>query len=928
MEKQSLSILYLNIQSLRNKTNELFLLLESKNYPDVVCICEHWLKPEELVFVSVEYMILSKYCRSTLSHGGTMILIKNKFLEVNYFQNINKYNELAVEQLFEFSMIYSKVNKLYIICIYRSPSSSVTDFLTKLEQILSLLPHHSNIILLGDFNINYEDSNSMCRLNLCNLFDSLNLTMHVSTPTRISRFSSTTIDYFCSSLNASNVECSVINSGLSDHEAIYSRVILDTKTMKCKYKKGRLFSRANYNKFNQICTSFQWDEIILSNEPLQKFHVVLQESFNVAFPIQRIKAKRGKPWITKGLKTSSINMRCLHSLRKFCNDEAFLNYFQRYRSIYRKLIKLAKDIYYSTRLSTANNSQRESWKIINEMRGVNQHSPMNVPDVSPDSLNSYYCSLAGSLTSKLSPIKDPMDYMVHVQIEQSFFFRPTDIVELKQVINTIKLKNSCGEDGISAKIFLSLPLSALEALSDAINHSWVEGKFPSSLKHARVIPIYKGGHLTDPCNFRPISLLSTLSKILEKLVKERIMSFLNHHKILNLCQFGFQSGKSTDDAVFGFLEEVYFALNGGESVAAVFCDLSKAFDCVSHRILLQKLNVYGFRGRVLEWFRSYLTERTQGVTIGCETSKARRIYHGVPQGSVLGPLLFLIYINDLASIDITGRFTLFADDTTITWHESNSDMLRAKISADLPKFRQWCDSNLLTLNLNKTNVMGFRCSMDGLYLGATPLMSKTNTRFLGVIIDDSLKFDTHIRGLAKRVASGCYAVRLTSLEVGASLAKRVYHSLVESHLRYGIVFWGNTCNYLLNSLFVLQKRALRYICGANSRDSCRPLFKSKQVLTLPSLFILETVCMIYKHKNTLPVPDHSYNTRQSRDLNLPIPSSALVRNSIIYESRKLFNHLPIHLKSRPTLKIFKSCVKKLLVERAYYEVGDYYTDTF
>lgn len=237
--------------------------------------------------------------------------------------------------------------------------------------------------------------------------------------------------------------------------------------------------------------------------------------------------------------------------------------------------------------------------------------------------------------------------------------------ELKETISEIKNKTSSGIDDISVKIFENLPDCALIVLVQAINDSFITGVFPASLKRAIVIPLHKGGELDDPSNFRPISLLSTLSKIIEKLVKKRMLQFLNEQNILNKNQFGFQNTKNTSDAIFAFLEKMYVKLNGGEAVRAVFYDFSKAFDCVNHEILLLKLICYGFRGKALNWFRSYLSHRSQVVKTLGDLSDVNDINCGVPQGSVLGPILFLLYINDLASVDISGTFTIFADDTTI-----------------------------------------------------------------------------------------------------------------------------------------------------------------------------------------------------------------------------------------------------------------------
>lgn len=299
----------------------------------------------------------------------------------------------------------------------------------------------------------------------------------------------------------------------------------------------------------------------------------------------------------------------------------------------------------------------------------------------------------------------------------------------------------------------------------------------------------------------------------------------------------------------------------------------------------------------------------------------------MPQGSVLGPLLFLLFINDLAGLDIGGKFTIFADDTAVSWHARDAVALDIIISQDLQKIKSWCDSNLLSLNFNKTNILSFRYHVGGLEIGDSTVESRVETKYLGLIIDRELKFESHITELSKKVASGCYAIKVIVNELGAAAARTVYYSLIESRLRYGIAFWGMSSLYLINSLFILQKRAIRYLSLAKPRDSCRPLFIKEKILTIYSLFILETVCLIYKNRNNLIPHNTRYTTRQHLNLPLPIPSMTLTKKSLIYESIKMYNHLPNSMKCLPTLSIFKRKVRRILLGKAYYSLSEYYNDT-
>lgn len=378
--------------------------------------------------------------------------------------------------------------------------------------------------------------------------------------------------------------------------------------------------------------------------------------------------------------------------------------------------------------------------------------------------------------------------------------------------------------------------------------------------------------------------------------------------------------------MFSFLEHVYQHINAGEAVSAVFCDLSKAFDCVDHGILLAKLERFGFRGEALQWFASYLGGRRQSVVVPGARSSVLEVHHGVPQGSVLGPLLFLVYVNDLSLVNITGRFTFFADDTSIVWHDNEAHRLRYRMSEDLAVVKSWCNANRLSFNVAKTSLVYFRGDVQGVQLEGGDLQAEFENGFLGVRIDSGLRFESHIMRLGSKLSSACFAVRTTRCELGLSVARTVYFALCESHLRYGIPFWGAACQKLLNVIFILQKKAVRAIVNAGRRDSCRPHFISQRILTLTSLFILETASLIFKYPRNDQDPVRVRITRQIRDLPLPVPTSALVQRSIIYEGRKIFNHLPIVIRNARGLKHFRKMLKTFLIGKAYYRLDEYFDD--
>ena len=307
-----------------------------------------------------------------------------------------------------------------------------------------------------------------------------------------------------------------------------------------------------------------------------------------------------------------------------------------------------------------------------------------------------------------------------------FFLRPVSPIEISNIIHNLKKKSSPNSNKlptfllVTARDLISIPLSKI------INESFKSGVFPNSLKLAEVVPIFKSGSSHDKSNFRPISLLPVYSKIFEKCLAERLLNFLKLTSIISPQQFGFQKKKSTSDALLNFVEDIYESLNERENSLSIFVDLKKAFDLVDHKILLNKLEKYGIRGLPLTWFRNYLTDRYQCVKIGSSKSEFLPITLGVPQGSVIAPLAFILFINDLPNFSNLCRSILFADDTTLTANDSDIIRLNLSINAELLNFKNWTISNKLLLNTDKTSAILISNRFNSSVLSVRLEESRTN----------------------------------------------------------------------------------------------------------------------------------------------------------------------------------------------------------
>jgi hypothetical protein len=498
-------------------------------------------------------------------------------------------------------------------------------------------------------------------------------------------------------------------------------------------------------------------------------------------------------------------------------------------------------------------------------------------------------------------------------------------LEIEELSRILKEGKSSGHDEIdpgAAKYslpFISNPLTYI------FNLSLTSGIVPCNLKLAKVIPIHKANDPAQFNNYRPISVLPAFSKLMEKIVYNRLISFINKHNILTNAQYGFRSNHSTYMALMDLIIKVTESINKKHHTMGVFLDLSKAFDTINHDILLTKLHHYGIRGTPLNWFESYLTNRKQYVQTHSVKSSLSSLSCGVPQGSILGPLLFLLYINDITQVSNKLSFIIFADDTNLFASHSNLHDLHTIINEELALLTTWFKTNKLSLNINKTNYMLFslreahssntKISIDNQYL-----QQVTSSKFLGVTVDEHLTWKTHINNIKIKVSRA--AGILTKLK--HILPKRtlitIYNSLVLSHLTYCNIVWGNTYNSRLKPLMTLQNKAIKAISFANYRDHVTPLYLDLRFLKLTHINTLQTAIFMFKlisdqlpvsfnHYFNLNNSVHSHFTRQTDHFHLPNSMTTnFALQSILYHGPHTWNSLPTAIHHSYKLPAFKKLV--------------------
>ena len=483
------------------------------------------------------------------------------------------------------------------------------------------------------------------------------------------------------------------------------------------------------------------------------------------------------------------------------------------------------------------------------------------------------------------------EYLINKNVN-SLFLKPVDELEVLEMVNGINVSKASGPNSIPNKLLKTNALLLLKPLTFLLNLSILEGNFPQLLKLADVCPIYKKNDKNKCENYRPISLLSNLSKLYERVMHTRLYDFLENTNLIYDLQFGFRKKHSTNHAILSIIEDIRQDLDNKTFTCGVFIDLEKAFDTVNHKILLEKLKHYGVRGIANQWFESYLSNRKQRVKFNGEKSNYLNVTCGVPQGSILGPLLFLVYINDMHQAVKYSKMHHFADDTYLKCSDKNDKLLRNKMNKDLALLFDWLCANRLSLNVSKTEFIVFKppnktlTSRFTLKLNRTVLYESKKIKYLGLIVDDRLTWKFHVFELRKklnRVIGIIY--RLQKLSCPRSVLLSIYYTLFQSHAMYGICVWGTATNKYLEEIRLVQKKAIRIISNANYTQHTRPLFKELNLLNIDDLFQNQYAALMWDQDHgLLPKCFDSYFTKVR---NIHRYDTRSASNDLISESTKI-----------------------------------------
>ena len=546
---------------------------------------------------------------------------------------------------------------------------------------------------------------------------------------------------------------------------------------------------------------------------------------------------------------------------------------------------------------------------------VNSQTISNEQEIA-SMFNNYFTDIGKNFADKIDTSnKHPFDNYLHSPSISKFQFKQTNPNEIISVINNLPMKTSSGHDKISCIILKEIKDIIAQPLSLVVNQAFNTGVFPSKLKLAKVIPLYKKGDKTSIENYRPISLLPCMSKVLEKIINIQLYDYFQSNHLLYKSQYGFRKHHSTEFASLELVDTIQQQLDLKLDPFAVFLDMSKAFDTLDHEILLQKFSFYGVQNTSLNLFKSYLSERSQFVSIGGTSSPLRTINTGVPQGSILGPLLFIIYINDLHMASDKFNYILYADDTTLIGNISNfksSNMqssITDNINIELDKICDWLAVNKLSLNASKSNYMIFHHRQTKLKSTSIPILEMNHTlikqvnefSFLGLTVKNHMDWNSHITNISNKITKTMGIMNRIKKSIPQQILNLMYNSLILPHIYFCITAWGFKCN----RIFTLQKKALRIITKSKFNSHTEPLFRELSMLKVEHIFQMQCLKLYYNVINER-TPDffsnmfklksrmHTHETRQKNYIHIAGTRTTSAKQCIR-------QYIPTVLTSIPTL---------------------------
>ena len=856
-----LSILHLNIRSLPANHLKLGILIQTIGFRfDVIAISETWLSGNNFFSFPIPgYNFISSH-RQTRG-GGVGMYIKSA---IN-FQTVEKWSTCCdnSHESLCIKLPLTGHKCAMVMCAYRAPSYNPETFIDEFLSPFLQENNRCNLIICGDLNLNLLDKKNKAANNCVELIESFGLTHLINLPTRITKDTASLLDNIFTNMLSSQPTAKILIEDISDHlpvlalfpqyscqtnvKPLVDRYLLNDHTL------ATFFHKLQSENLDALYSA---DLNLYYNNLIMKIQKTARDCFTPAQKTRHFTLKI--PWLTEELVLASRWKNALYKkYQADHNPESFENY-KRFRNCLNSELRSARKTYIANQLFKHKSNTRKIWQILNSLltnksKRANEVTCLLNADGTTitnqvaiaNNLNNYFASVGSKISLMFTPqIVNANEYKKYLSNppQDSFALPPCTEYDIKKAYESLKSSSSFDTDDLNKKMFDRILDLIITPITNIINMSFQSGVFPKAMKTAKVTAIFKSGDHRLASNYRPISILPVLSKVIEKIVNNKLVSFLFSRNLITSCQYGFLPGRSTVLASVDLFETVCESLKNRENTVAISLDLSKAFDSLDHNILLEKLPFYGIRGLPLQWFTSYLSNRSQIVSLNNNHIKSdpKCLTHGVPQGSILGPTLFLLYINDLPRSSNILKFILYADDTTLLFSFKQNSNPSQVLQNEIDKVVTWFQLNKLLLNKSKTQAVIYSHSPAAepelsINLSTNKITFIQNLNFLGITFDSKLNFKPHIDKIRQQISRSLGFLYRVKNFIPTKYKKQLYYSLVHPHLNYGIVLWGNMPKSTIKPLESLQNRAIKFVANAKFRNASAPIYKNLAVANIKQL---------------------------------------------------------------------------------------------
>nr|CAI5832947.1 unnamed protein product [Callosobruchus analis] len=927
MGKNHISFLSLNIRSIFTGLNYFKTYIDSSDI-DIITLTETWLNHQ----ISSETVTLDKYKSLRADRGsrggGVGVYIKKIINCRMILSNISDY----LEQLWINVKLY---DKSYVIgVVYRPPSSNISNCLTELEDtIVKLLPTSDNLLITGDLNINILVPDRKTRL-LYSFMESFNLAQLVDTPTRITSTSQTLIDVVMATINEGITVTGTIDiNGISDHLAVLFKLCVPKLKTHVRFKIYRDYQYFDHALFIEDLHRVNWDTIYSfdnGNDMLTFFNSKIVEIFNTHASLRTVRLTKPKaPWLTPTIRLMITEKEKAYKKFKRLKTSASWNYYKELRDYVNGAVKREKSAYLSYILKQK--SSKETWNALRLLEILRNKPLTEIPPQFSDAdlINQFFCNVP-QLAKSSSQLEILKKY--EIQNTANFTFSEVTSEVVQKYINRIK-SHAVGLDYISLQMIRLVESYLLKYITFIFNTCISTSCFPNVWKQAKVIPFPKNNNPCDYSDLRPISILTTLPKVFEMLLQDQIKVFVQQRNIITSVQSGFRAHHSTVTALAHITDDIIKSIDKKLCVCLVLLDYSKAFDTLDHAILCSKLRYFGFSESSVSLIRNYLSDRKQGVLVGDKLSGPLVKTNGVPQGSVLGPLLFALYIADFHEFINYCNIHHYADDTQLylSFPVSQKDNAVSRINLDMKTLYNVSVAHNLNLNSKKSQVIVFGPkSIRQKVATSMPITINSITlpivdcvKNLGLWIDSDFRFTKHVNQLCQTSYNTLRQLYPSRHIMNTRLKLNICQSLVLSKIAYcDCIYFPALLQADVLRLQKIQNSCIRFACGIRKYDHLSKSYhdagwlKLEKITKYHHLNVTHNVLInkmpLYLYSKLVTFSSNSNRaTRNSSLFVIPKHSTSLFKRSFIYNAIKMYNSLPNDFRNFSIIN-FKKRLKLLL----------------